>query len=56
MKELKDLIDKDHDLCDIMCTTPFSIDKSAVPSAEQLESYHSYINNLTKEKVLMGVL
>ncbi|XP_013869034.1 protein regulator of cytokinesis 1 isoform X2 [Austrofundulus limnaeus] len=50
LEALKDLIDKDHDLCDIMCTTPFSIDKSVVPSAEQLESFHSYINNLTKEK------
>lgn len=53
MKELKDLADKDHELCDILCTTPFSIDKSAVPSVKQLESFRIYINDLIKEKVLM---
>lgn len=53
MKELKDLADKDHELCDIMCTTPFSIDKSAVPSVKQLESFRIYVSDLIKEKVLM---
>ncbi|XP_037538904.1 protein regulator of cytokinesis 1 [Nematolebias whitei] len=50
LKELKDLADKDHELCDIMCTTPFSIDKSAVPSVKQLESFRIYIDDLIKEK------
>ncbi|XP_024859398.1 protein regulator of cytokinesis 1 isoform X2 [Kryptolebias marmoratus] len=50
MEELKDLFDKDRELCDDMCMTPFSIDKSAVPSAKQLEAYRAYIDDLTKEK------
>ncbi|XP_041853863.1 protein regulator of cytokinesis 1-like isoform X2 [Melanotaenia boesemani] len=50
MEELKGLVVKDRELCDIMCTTPFSIDQSAVPSLKQLESYHAYLEDLTKEK------
>uniref|UniRef100_A0A3Q3IV50 Protein regulator of cytokinesis 1a n=2 Tax=Monopterus albus TaxID=43700 RepID=A0A3Q3IV50_MONAL len=50
MEELKDLAVKDRKLCDIMCTTPFSIDHDAVPSLKQLEKYHAYIDDLTKEK------
>ncbi|XP_074534446.1 protein regulator of cytokinesis 1-like isoform X2 [Halichoeres trimaculatus] len=50
MGELQGLISKDRELCDIMCTTPFCIDHDSVPSLDQLESYHAYINDLTKEK------
>lgn len=53
MEELKTLTVKDRELCDIMCTTPFSIDKDSVPSLKQLEAYHTYIDDLTKEKVLL---
>ena len=52
MEELKGLIAKDRELCDIMCTTPFCIDKDSVPSLQQLNTYHVYLDNLTKEKVL----
>lgn len=51
MEELKGLIVKDRELCDIMCTTPFCIDKESIPSLKQLETYHVYLDNLTKEKV-----
>ncbi|CAJ1056501.1 protein regulator of cytokinesis 1-like isoform X2 [Xyrichtys novacula] len=50
MEELKSLICKDRELCDIMCTTPFCIDHDSVPSLQQLESYHAYLKDLTKEK------
>ncbi|XP_031138833.1 protein regulator of cytokinesis 1-like isoform X2 [Sander lucioperca] len=50
MEELKGLIGKDLELCDIMCTTPFCIDKDSVPSLKQLETYRAYLDDLTKEK------
>ncbi|KAM4573381.1 protein regulator of cytokinesis 1-like [Odontesthes bonariensis] len=50
MEELKGLVVKDRKLCDIMCTTTFCIDQSAVPSLKQLETYHAYLDDLTKEK------
>ncbi|XP_068459835.1 protein regulator of cytokinesis 1-like isoform X2 [Clinocottus analis] len=50
MEELKSFIDKDRELCDIMCTTPFCIDQDSVPSLKQLETYHAYLEDLTKEK------
>ena len=51
MEELKGLIGKDRELCDIMCTTPFCIDQKSVPSLQQLETYRTYLDDLTKEKV-----
>lgn len=51
LEELKGLIAKDRDLCDIMCTTQFCIDPQSVPSIKQLESYHAYLEDLSKEKV-----
>uniref|UniRef100_A0A674B3R8 Protein regulator of cytokinesis 1 n=1 Tax=Salmo trutta TaxID=8032 RepID=A0A674B3R8_SALTR len=50
VKELKTLYKQDRELCDIMCSVPFCIDLDSVPSLEQLDSYHSYLNDLTKEK------
>ncbi|KAM7002093.1 protein regulator of cytokinesis 1-like [Tautogolabrus adspersus] len=50
MEELKGLISKDRELCDIMCTTPFCIDQDSIPSLKQLESYNAYLDDLTKEK------
>ncbi|XP_054475855.1 protein regulator of cytokinesis 1-like isoform X2 [Anoplopoma fimbria] len=50
MEELKGLIGKDRELCDIMCTTPFCIDQDSIPSLKQLETYHAYMDDLTKEK------
>ncbi|XP_042352314.1 protein regulator of cytokinesis 1-like [Plectropomus leopardus] len=50
MDELKGLVGKDRELCDIMCTTPFCIDQESVPSLKQLEAYRAYLDDLTKEK------
>ncbi|KAM9853918.1 protein regulator of cytokinesis 1-like [Aulostomus maculatus] len=50
VEELKGLIVKDRELCDIMCTTPFCIDQESIPSLKQLEAYHAYLDDLTKEK------
>lgn len=50
MEEIKGLTAKDRELCDIMCTTPFSIDHNSVPSLKQLEAYRAYLDDLTKEK------
>ncbi|KAK5619479.1 hypothetical protein CRENBAI_013864 [Crenichthys baileyi] len=50
MEELKGLAAKDCELCDIMCTTPFSIDQNSVPSVKQLETYRTYLDDLMKEK------
>ncbi|XP_072291614.1 protein regulator of cytokinesis 1-like isoform X1 [Eucyclogobius newberryi] len=50
MEELESLKAKDRELCDIMGTTPFSIDKDSVPSLKQLESYRAYVDELTKQK------
>lgn len=53
MQELKDLVNQDHELCDIMCSTPFLIDVDTVPSLEQLENYRTYLDDQTKEKVTL---
>ncbi|XP_029523208.1 protein regulator of cytokinesis 1-like isoform X2 [Oncorhynchus nerka] len=50
VKELKRLSKQDRELCDIMCSVPFCIDMDTVPSLGQLDSYRSYLNDLTKEK------
>lgn len=50
LDELKSLIVKDGELCDIMSTSPFSIDKDSVPSLKQLEAYRAYLDDLTKQK------
>lgn len=55
MDELKSLIARDHELCRIICTTPFSIDQDSVPSLQQLKTYQAYLDNLTKEKVSLFV-
>uniref|UniRef100_A0A673W4N1 Protein regulator of cytokinesis 1a n=1 Tax=Salmo trutta TaxID=8032 RepID=A0A673W4N1_SALTR len=50
VKELKTLSKQDRELCDVMCSVPFCIDMDTVPSLEQLDSYRSYLKDLTKEK------
>ncbi|XP_029909679.1 protein regulator of cytokinesis 1-like isoform X2 [Myripristis murdjan] len=50
MEDLKALLAKDRELCRIMCCTPFGIDQDAVPSLEELKTYRSYLDDLTKEK------
>lgn len=51
MEELKGLVSKDRELCGILSTTPFYIDTDCTPSLKQLEAYHAYMDDLTKEKV-----
>ncbi|XP_051504273.1 protein regulator of cytokinesis 1-like isoform X2 [Myxocyprinus asiaticus] len=50
MQALKALTEQDQDLCDILCSQPFSISASSVPSLEQLETFHQHISSLTAEK------
>uniref|UniRef100_A0A663DW55 Protein regulator of cytokinesis 1 n=1 Tax=Aquila chrysaetos chrysaetos TaxID=223781 RepID=A0A663DW55_AQUCH len=49
-QELKTLQEQDRDLCDILCTTPFCIDSTAVPSLEDLDRYRRHLASLTAEK------
>ncbi|XP_008946142.1 PREDICTED: protein regulator of cytokinesis 1-like, partial [Merops nubicus] len=49
-QELKTLQEQDRDLCDILCTAPFSIDGSAVPSLEDLDRYRRHLAALAAEK------
>lgn len=51
MQTLKTLIEQDQDICDILCSEPFSISASAVPSLEQLERFRQHIAQLVAEKV-----
>ncbi|NXG49159.1 PRC1 regulator, partial [Psilopogon haemacephalus] len=50
MQELKNLQEQEQDLCDILCTTPFSIDAKAVPSLEELDRYRHHLASLAAEK------
>ncbi|KAL6461464.1 hypothetical protein MHYP_G00296080 [Metynnis hypsauchen] len=50
MQALKALIEQDQDLCDILCSEPYSISASSVPSLEQLESLRQHITALAEEK------
>ncbi|NXJ85048.1 PRC1 regulator, partial [Trogon melanurus] len=49
-QELKTLQKQDEDLCEILCTTPFSIDSDAVPSLEDLDRYRHHLASLSAEK------
>lgn len=51
LEELKSLVTKDRELCGILCTTPFGIDKDSVPSLQQLKTFQAYLDELTNEKV-----
>ncbi|XP_067305869.1 protein regulator of cytokinesis 1b isoform X2 [Pseudorasbora parva] len=50
MQALKALNEQDQDLCDLLCSQPFSISASSVPSLEQLENFRQHISCLTAEK------
>ncbi|XP_053933166.1 protein regulator of cytokinesis 1 isoform X2 [Cuculus canorus] len=50
MHELKTLIERDQDLCDLLCTTPFCIDGNAVPSLDDLDRYRQHLAFLNTEK------
>ncbi|NXG57981.1 PRC1 regulator, partial [Hemiprocne comata] len=53
-QELKTLQERDQELCDILCTTPFDINSSAVPSLEDLDRYRRHLATLTATKVRGG--
>ncbi|XP_062927091.1 protein regulator of cytokinesis 1b isoform X4 [Mobula hypostoma] len=50
MAKLKSLKEQDEELCDILCTTSYSIDVDAVPSIEQLDAFCAHIASLNEEK------
>ncbi|XP_062845980.1 protein regulator of cytokinesis 1b isoform X1 [Trichomycterus rosablanca] len=50
MQTLKSLIEQDQDLCDVLCSEPFSISASSVPSLEQLENVRQHITKQIMEK------
>ncbi|XP_007235103.2 protein regulator of cytokinesis 1a isoform X1 [Astyanax mexicanus] len=50
MNELKDLIQQDRELCDILCDNPYAISPDRVPSAEQLKDYSQHIATRNQEK------
>ncbi|XP_066525953.1 protein regulator of cytokinesis 1a isoform X2 [Hoplias malabaricus] len=50
MNELKDLMQQDRELCDILCDNPYVINPDRVPSAQQLESYGQHIATRNQEK------
>ncbi|XP_044139160.1 protein regulator of cytokinesis 1 isoform X7 [Bufo gargarizans] len=52
MQELKLLIQRDQDLCDILCTPPFHIDAQRVPSLDELDQYRRHLAALSAEKDL----
>nr|XP_014340377.1 PREDICTED: protein regulator of cytokinesis 1 isoform X2 [Latimeria chalumnae] len=50
MQELKTLKERDRDLCDLLCATPYHIDSDAVPALEQLDAFRRHLAALTAEK------
>lgn len=51
MQQLKDLLEQDQDLCDILCSAPYGIQPDSVPTPEQLQSFSQHIANQNAEKV-----
>lgn len=51
MAKMNCLKEQDDELCDILCTTGYSIDVDVVPSIEQLDAFHAHIASLNEEKV-----
>ncbi|KAF7649742.1 hypothetical protein LDENG_00136810 [Lucifuga dentata] len=50
MQRLKDLLEQDQDLCDILCSLPYGINPDSVPSLEQLEDFSRHIDAQNAEK------
>lgn len=50
-QELKTLQERDQDLCDLLCMTPYSIDSNSVPSLEELDRFRRHLAALAAEKV-----
>ncbi|KAL6113637.1 prc1 [Pungitius sinensis] len=50
MQQLKDLLEQDQDLCDVLCSAPYGIQPDSVPTPEQLESFSQHIAIQNAEK------
>ncbi|XP_073715341.1 protein regulator of cytokinesis 1b isoform X2 [Misgurnus anguillicaudatus] len=50
IQTLKALTEQDQDLCDILCSQPFSLSSSSVPSLEELGKFRQHIAHLADEK------
>ncbi|XP_043835933.1 LOW QUALITY PROTEIN: protein regulator of cytokinesis 1 [Dromiciops gliroides] len=50
MQELKALQERDQDLCEILCTTPYDIDSASVPSLEELDQFRRHLEALAETK------
>ncbi|XP_053320362.1 protein regulator of cytokinesis 1 isoform X2 [Spea bombifrons] len=50
MQELKLLKERDQELCDILCTSPFCIDCHSVPSLDELDQFRRHLAALATEK------
>ncbi|KAE8618116.1 hypothetical protein XENTR_v10009278 [Xenopus tropicalis] len=50
MHELKLLKERDQDLCDILCTSPYHIDGACVPSLQELDQFRRHLAGLSAEK------
>eukprot|EP00079_Xenopus_tropicalis_P033682 XP_017947453.1 PREDICTED: protein regulator of cytokinesis 1 isoform X4 [Xenopus tropicalis] len=51
MHELKLLKERDQDLCDILCTSPYHIDGACVPSLQELDQFRRHLAGLSAEKL-----
>ncbi|XP_065145269.1 protein regulator of cytokinesis 1b isoform X3 [Paramisgurnus dabryanus] len=52
IQTLKALTEQDQDLCDILCSQPFALSSSSVPSLEELGKFRQHIAHLADEKEL----
>ncbi|XP_076002961.1 protein regulator of cytokinesis 1b isoform X2 [Genypterus blacodes] len=50
VQQLKNLLEQDQDLCDILCSLPYSISQDSIPSLEQLENFCRHITAQNAEK------
>ncbi|KAM8973666.1 protein regulator of cytokinesis 1 isoform 2-T2 [Pelodytes ibericus] len=55
MQELKVLKERDQELCDILCASPFYIESHQVPSLEELDQFRRHLATLSAEKTRRGV-
>ncbi|XP_075063924.1 protein regulator of cytokinesis 1 isoform X2 [Mixophyes fleayi] len=50
IQELKLLKQRDQDLCDILCTSPYYVDSQRVPSLDELDQFRRHLAALSVEK------
>ncbi|KAG8440611.1 hypothetical protein GDO86_006383 [Hymenochirus boettgeri] len=50
VQELKLLKERDQELCDILCSTPYHVDCTSVPSLEELNQFRKHLSELSAEK------